>query len=107
LEWLKLRSKGNKARKPGPLKIAIVSAAAFALCGAYILALLDQRGRRPWSHGIPYLRWILPVAIFLAAVQQWLMWRNRAARNGYWPKRFSVPPAPDSDNAEAANNDPS
>ena len=110
LEWLKLRSKGNQGRRPKPLTIAIVSAAAFALYGAVILVLLAQLGQVPLPHWIPHLpgppyrRLILLVVIvtiFLAALQGWLMWRNRAASNRYWPKRHSVPPAPDSDNAGA------
>jgi len=112
LGWLKLRSKGNQGRKPKRLTIAIVSAATFALYGAVILALLAELGLDPWPRGIPYLPGSLVyrhrrlfglLLIFLAALQGWLTWRNRksTASNGYWPKRYSVPPAPDSDNAGA------
>ncbi len=112
MKWLKLRSKGNQGRRPKPLTIAIVLAATFALYGALILALLAELGWDPWPHGIPYLPGPLSyrsrrlfglLLIFLAALQGWLMWRNRksTASNGYWPKRYTVPPAPDSDSAGA------
>jgi len=49
------------------------------------------------------------LVILLLALQAWLGWRNRksAVSNGWWPRRYSVPPAPELDNAGAIRAHPS
>ena len=93
-------------------------AIAFALGGVLALASFALLGWDFWHHQTPYsphrppsplFRYLGFYWLFDIAMRTWQWWRGRKskARQGYWPKRHSVPPAPESDNAGAIQAHPS
>jgi len=96
-------------------------AIAFALGEVLALAAFALLGWDLWHHQTPYapasphrppsplFRYLGFYWLFDMAIRTWRWRRERKskAHQGYWPKRYSVPPAPDSDNAGAIQAHPS